>query len=784
MISQKTLINLEYDKLLECVSTRLSSSLARENLKNSIPFVDYDLAIKFLNKTAEADRILYDFLINPYFAFDDISDTLISAKRYSVLSPIELLRIGKVLKTSRKVVQSINSVPCEDLYLLKEDASFLYENATLETHILEWIISETEIADFASDKLFSLRKQIRKTNENVKKKMQEYVQSNKYQKYLQDTIITVRGDRYVIPVKAEYKTAIGGLIHDQSASGATVFLEPFPIVELNNELKTLLIEEKNEIERILADLSEEVGGIADKLDQNCQILADLDVVFAKAIYAHETKAVMPILNENKRIDIKNGRHPLIDKDKVVPVSVKVGENYSILLVSGPNTGGKTVTLKLTGLLTLMAMSGMFIPADEQSEIGFFSSIFTDIGDEQSIEQSLSTFSAHIKNIAHIVDNLTPDCLVLLDELGAGTDPVEGSAIAVSVTEEILSSGAKAVITSHFSEMKAFSFSTSGIENASMEFNPRNFAPTYKLNIGIPGASNALKIAQRLGFSQKIIDRAISYIAEDKISFESVLLDAESVRIKSQEALIDVERMRKEVQDEKNEVLRLKRDLEEQKRKLTENAEKKAKKIIDDYVEEAEEIIEKMKSAKNLGGDKGFFEATKLNKSIHDLKYKNVEEKTERVFDNSEIKVGDKVFLEKQGFDAEVVSIKPNGKCTLRVGGMEINSTLNELKKVKTKPVKEEKIKHISVIKPLNTEAVKTEINVIGQDREECLYNVSYFIDKCVVSGVEIAKIIHGTGSGVLKKAVADFLKKHSHVKSFRAGRFGEGDNGVTIVELK
>ncbi len=784
MINRKTLINLEFDKLLFKISNYLSSETAKAKLEALKPAENFDFALLSLNKTAEADRILYEFLVNPYFAFDDISETITSALKYSVLSQGELIKVGRLLKTSRKARQSIDSIASDELYLLREDASCLYENSVLEEHISEWLINETEMADFASDKLFSLRRQIRKTNESIKKRMQEYVQSNKYQKYLQDSIITVRGDRYVIPVKAEYKTSIPGLIHDQSASGATVFLEPFPIVELNNELKTLLVEEKSEIERILADLSESVSGCAEKLANNCEILSDLDIIFAKAIYAHENNCTFPELNQKGIIEIKSGRHPLIDKDKVVPVSLKVGEDYSILLVTGPNTGGKTVTLKLTGLLSIMAMSGMFIPAESESKIAFFDSIYTDIGDEQSIQQSLSTFSAHIKNIAEIVNNLSRDCLVLLDELGAGTDPAEGAAIAVSVTEEILESGAKAIITTHFSEMKAFSFATEGIENASMEFNPSTYAPTYKLNIGIPGASNALKIAERLGLGKKLINRAVSYISEDRISFESVLLDAEATRIKASQEIEKVTKEKAEFIEKVEQFEREKALFDAEKRKFIENAEKKAKKIIDDYVLEAEEIIEKIKSARDQKSDRGFFEATKLNKSLRELRYKNVEpEKITREFDDSEIKEGDTVFVQSLNSDAVVLSLKSNGKCVLRVGGMELNSNISDIKKVKLSEQKENK-KKVTIAKALNTETVKTEINVIGQNREECLYNVGYFVDKSILAGVNEIKIIHGTGSGILKKAISEYLKSHSGVKSFRAGRFGEGDNGVTIVELK
>lgn len=785
MIRKKTLINLEFDKMLKKISEYLSSDLAKSKLEQLTPAKSYDFALLSLNKTAEADKILYDFLINPNFAFDDVEEALNSAMKYSVLTQGELIKIGKLLKVSRKARLSIDSVTSDEIFLLKEDASFLFENATLEEHILTWIINETEIADFASDKLYSLRKQIRKTNDLIKKRMQEYVQSNKYQKYLQESLITVRGDRYVIPVKAEYKTSIPGLIHDQSSSGATVFIEPFPIVELNNELKTLIIEERLEVERILADLSESVGGCAEKLANNCEILSDLDLIFAKAIYSHENNCTFPKLNTNGLIDIKEGRHPLIEKEKVVPVSVKVGDKYSILLITGPNTGGKTVTLKLTGLLTLMAMSGIFIPAKDESEIAFFEDVFTDIGDEQSIQQNLSTFSAHIKNIAEITNNLSKNSLVLLDELGAGTDPAEGAGIAVAVTEEILNSGAKAIITTHYSEMKAFSFACEGVENASMEFNPANYAPTYRLNIGIPGASNALKIAERLGLGERIIKSAYSHISNERINFENVLLDAERERIKAREEVESINAIKNEILEKYSNLEQEISKFEAEKQKFYENTEKKAKKIIDNYVEEAQEIIDQLKQARAKNNDKGFFEATKLNGKLIDLKYKKAHEKKEkREFVDSKICEGDIVFVERLNSEAEVLTLKANGKCVLKLGNMEMNSNISELKKVKpTRIFKNEEKNKITVSKAFSAETVKTEINVIGQNREECIENVAYFLDKCILAGVEQAKIIHGTGSGILKKAVSEFLRTKKEVKSFRAGRYGEGENGVTIVEL-
>ena len=457
MISNRTLKNLELDKLLDIVSEYTSSETAKNKALSLIPLTDFDSLTVLLDKTGEAIRYSSEYSIKPSFAFVDVEDILASAQKGGVLSPSELLKVAMLLRTSQNVKSALYSVDDENLFLLKTDASDIVEDATLLKNIDEWILNDTDIADFASDKLLFTRRKIRQTNESIKAKMQEYVVSNKYQKYLQDSIVTIRGSRYVIPVKIEFKGAIPGLIHDQSASGATIFVEPFPIVELNNELVTLYATEKAEIERILSQLSQKVGEIATRLCNNMEIISDIDVIFAKAHYAQFTSSTKPHVNKSGIIDLRRGRHPLIDRNSVVPVSVSLGEGYTILLVTGSNTGGKTVTLKLVGLLTLMAMCGLYIPCDDGSKIAVFSSIFTDIGDEQSIQQSLSTFSAHITNVSRILSEINSDSLALFDELGAGTDPIEGSALAISVTQEVLNSGARAIITTHYSELKAFSF---------------------------------------------------------------------------------------------------------------------------------------------------------------------------------------------------------------------------------------------------------------------------------------------------------------------------------------
>lgn len=783
MINDRTLKNLELDKLLDVVSEYTSSNTAKEKVISLKPLTNYDELNFLIDKTGEAIKYSSEYSVKPSFSFVDVDSLLISAKKGGVLSLSELLKIAMLLRTSQSVKSSLLSVDDDKLNLLKNDASRIVEDGILLKNIDEWILNDTDIADFASEKLFYTRRKIRQTNENIKAKMQEYVVSNKYQKYLQDAIVTIRGNRYVIPVKIEFKGAIPGLIHDQSASGATIFVEPFPIVELNNELVTLYGTEKAEIERILAQLSQNVGNIAMELRENMDIISDIDVIFAKAHYAQHTFSTRPNINKLGVIDLKGGRHPLIDKHAVVPVSVSLGDNYSILLVTGSNTGGKTVTLKLVGLITLMAMCGLYIPCEEGSKIGVFSSIFTDIGDEQSIQQSLSTFSAHVTNVSRILAEIDSDSLALFDELGAGTDPIEGSALAISITQEVLNSGAKAIITTHYSELKAFSFKTDGIQNAHMEFDPTNFAPTYKLNIGMPGASNALMIAKRLGLNKAVIERAKSYVSTEKISFEEVLLEAQAIKLRAEKALSEVDEKNKLVDAKWEEVEEIRKKLQFERKKLTENAEKKAKKIIEDYVDEAEEILAKIKEAKHNNDERSFFEASRLNKKLGELRYKSSKEEVNREYDDTPIRVGDSVVINGIDGVATVIFIKPNGKCLLKLGAMDINSTLKDLRKVKsTKDAKSQR--KVNVAKPLNTEKVSVELNVIGQNREECLINLEYFIDKAVVNGLTVVHVIHGVGAGILKKAVWEYLKNSKNVKSYRLGRYGEGDSGVTVVELK
>lgn len=545
-------------------------------------------------------------------------------------------------------------------------------------------MSETEVADNASNELRAIRIRIRKLNDNVRSKLQLFITSPKYSKYLQDNIITVRGDRYVIPVKSDCKGTIPGLVHDQSASGSTLFVEPMQIVELNNELKVELVNEQLEIEKILRNFSNQIEGCADGITYSYNTVVDMDMVFAKAQLAREYKATKPELNEDGVIDIRAGRHPLIDQKKVVPVSLALKKDEKMLLITGPNTGGKTVTLKLVGLFTLMAMSGLFIPA-KSANLSIFDGVYSDIGDEQSIEQSLSTFSSHIKNTIGILDVITDKSLVLFDELGAGTDPGEGAALAVSIAEYLLRVGAKSFITSHFNDLKEFSLVTKGVVAASMEFDSNTFCPTYKLVMGAIGSSNALAIAKKLGLSDEIIENAKSKISVEKRQFDNVLTAAEKTRMKAaelvSEASIDRENAAKALKDAEIE----KKRIEEKREKLDESIRKETKRLIENSVEKANDILEQIKEILNKPQveDKDLFEARKLKKQLENMTADYEKEAVvEDVKDDSPLKIGDNVFVKSLQKKGKLTSINQRGEAVVAFGKLTTKVKKDDYYKVK------------------------------------------------------------------------------------------------------
>lgn len=682
MFDQKSLTTLEYPKILDRLATFAQSQGGKKKASELVPYEKIADALHALNETAEADRVLFEYSLSPSFAVDDIGDILVKAKKGATLAIPDIMKVGRSLRVSRRLKYTIDKV--KDCPLLADMAMGLFENETLEKKIFDAFLSETEVADNASNELRAIRIRIRKLNDNVRSKLQLFITSPKYSKYLQDNIITVRGDRYVIPVKSDCKGTIPGLVHDQSASGSTLFVEPMQIVELNNELKVELVNEQLEIEKILRNFSNQIEGCADGITYSYNTVVDMDMVFSKAQLAREYKATKPELNEDGVIDIRAGRHPLIDQKKVVPVSLALKKDEKMLLITGPNTGGKTVTLKLVGLFTLMAMSGLFIPA-KSANLSIFDGVYSDIGDEQSIEQSLSTFSSHIKNTIGILDVITDKSLVLFDELGAGTDPGEGAALAVSIAEYLLRVGAKSFITSHFNDLKEFSLVTKGVVAASMEFDSNTFCPTYKLVMGAIGSSNALAIAKKLGLSDEIIENAKSKISVEKRQFDNVLTAAEKTRMKAaelvSEASIDRENAAKALKDAEIE----KKRIEEKREKLDESIRKETKRLIENSVEEANDILEQIKEILNKPQveDKDLFEARKLKKQLENMTADYEKEAVvEDVKDDSPLKIGDNVFVKSLQKKGKLTSVNQRGEAVVAFGKLTTKVKKDDYYKVK------------------------------------------------------------------------------------------------------
>lgn len=682
MFDQKSLTTLEYPKILDRLATFAQSQGGKKKASELVPYEKIADALHALNETAEADRVLFEYSLSPSFAVDDIGDILVKAKKGATLAIPDIMKVGRSLRVSRRLKYTIDKV--KDCPLLADMAMGLFENETLEKKIFDAFLSETEVANNASNELRAIRIRIRKLNDNVRSKLQLFITSPQYSKYLQDNIITVRGDRYVIPVKSDCKGTIPGLVHDQSASGSTLFVEPMQIVELNNELKVELVNEQLEIEKILRNFSNQIEGCADGITYSYNTVVDMDMVFAKAQLAREYKATKPELNEDGVIDIRAGRHPLIDQKKVVPVSLALKKDEKMLLITGPNTGGKTVTLKLVGLFTLMAMSGLFIPA-KSANLSIFDGVYSDIGDEQSIEQSLSTFSSHIKNTIGILDVITDKSLVLFDELGAGTDPGEGAALAVSIAEYLLRVGAKSFITSHFNDLKEFSLVTKGVVAASMEFDSNTFCPTYKLVMGAIGSSNALAIAKKLGLSDEIIENAKSKISVEKRQFDNVLTAAEKTRMKAaelvSEASIDRENAAKALKDAEIE----KKRIEEKREKLDESIRKETKRLIENSVEEANDILEQIKEILNKPQveDKDLFEARKLKKQLENMTADYEKEAVvEDVKDDSPLKIGDNVFVKSLQKKGKLTSINQRGEAVVAFGKLTTKVKKDDYYKVK------------------------------------------------------------------------------------------------------
>ncbi len=788
MVSQKTLKTIEYGKIMAEVSKYAVLNDTKNQILSFVPLTSLREAEELLNRTEEAFKYLYTYSIGGIYYFDNVFDELARVEKGGVLNIAELLKVASNLRSARTLKTAVFAVNDENLVLIKEIASRLFINQEFEKEIADKIISEDELSDNASPKLYSIRKSIRTINARIRSQLHSYIRRG-MSKYLQDSVVTMRQDRYVIPVKSEHRSAIKGFIHDQSSSGATVFIEPEQVMELNNDLKKALFDEAEEIYRILADLSAKVALMADAIRYNTENLVEIDCYFARAEYSFKNKCTRPKLNFNGVIEIKRGRHPLIDKNSVIPVNVSLGKDYNFLLVTGPNTGGKTVTLKLCGLLSLMAMSGLFIPADDDSEVSIFNNVFCDIGDEQSIEQSLSTFSSHMLNIINILNNVDEKSLVLLDEIGAGTDPEEGSALALSIIEKLLEKNCFGIITTHYSRLKEFAMQNNRIENASMEFDAETLKPMYKLNIGIPGSSNAIDIAKALGLESSVISNALSLLSDKQINFESVLKKAEESRRTADKLSLELEKIKELKEQELANVTAEKDRLIKEREKIYTTAKLETKRIVADKLAEAEEIIEELKKILRTANleSKELFRAGELKNRLKNSKYLSIEDEN-KPFELikcqvTDLKVGNKVYVNSLDAYAKLYAIYPNKKeAVVLIGDIKTVVKISDLFNSETikenKPLVKVQKRSMLGAMPL------LELNVVGKTSLEALEDVKYFIDQAVVNGIEEIKVIHGVGQGILLKEIRNYLKTDKNVLEFRKGKYGEGENGVTIIKLK
>ena len=786
-MNEKALKVLEFDKIKEHMKDFTCTQSAKDLIDELKPYDNAYEVKEHLEETKEAFELLYKKGNPPFEGVYDVRDYIKRASKGAALMAGQLLKTAQVMRCSRRFKEYINHKEDEESFRIIENiCNGIVPLKSLEDDIFIAIVSEDEISDKASTALFNIRRSLKDKTASVKDKVNSMMRT--YSKYLQDNLYTIRGDRYVLPVRAEYKSDVPGLVHDQSASGSTLFIEPMGLVKLNNEIKELMLKEKAEIEKILSELSGLIYDNIIAVKHNADIVWELDFIFAKAKFAGSFDCTCPEINEDGIINLIEARHPLIDAKKVVPISLYLGREFTSLVITGPNTGGKTVTLKTVGLLEIMGMSGLMIPVRQNSTIGFFSEVFADIGDEQSIEQSLSTFSSHMTNIVNMINIADEKSLALFDELGAGTDPTEGAALAVSILENLKSRGTKVIATTHYSELKGYALKSCGVENASVEFDVETLRPTYRLLIGIPGKSNAFEISRRLGLPDFIINDAKESISGETLKFEDLIQSLQEKSIKAENDAREAEVL-------KSQTLKIKEKYEEKlesvqnaREKAVIEAQKEAKKIVKEAKDEADEILKNMRDLEKLGYSSEARQMLEEERKRLKEKLEKTEEYVNKINtkDNGEelkeIKVGEEVFIPTLNMKAIVLS-RPDAKGEIQVqaGIMKINVNAKELRA--SRGVSSQK----NILKRkvnLNMNSVSTSVDIRGLDAEEAIYTVDKYLDDAYVAGLKEVTIIHGKGTGILRQTIGEMLKKHTHVKSCRLGEYGEGGSGVTIAELK
>ena len=786
-MDKNSLKKLEFNKILEILSSFAVTDKGKKLSLNLVPYTKKDDTIKAQNETKEALTLLYRKGSIPLTAeLSDISEYILLLEKNNFLSAKALLDIANVLKTSRLLKEYYFENPLNETDALNNYFNNLYTNNKIEHTISSAIIDENTISDDASSNLMSIRRNIRKVNQEIRNKLQSLLSS----KFLQEPIITIKNNRFVVPVKNEYKANVNGFVHDISTSGSTVFIEPMNVFELNNKLSDLKNEEIIEIEKILQKLSSLLFDLVGEIKNTFNLIGLIDFIFAKAKYAKEINGIYPIISDKKVINLIEARHPLIDKNKVVPITLSLGEKYTCLVITGPNTGGKTVTLKTVGLLCLMGMAGLHIPAKEKSSIYVFDNIFADIGDEQSIQESLSTFSSHMVNVVNITISATKDSLVLLDELGSGTDPLEGASLATSILEFLSNKDILTVSTTHYQEIKHFAMVNDKFENASCEFDINTLSPTYRLLIGVPGKSNAFEISKKLGLNDEILSRAKSFMTDESINIEELLKNIYDNKLLIEKEKEKILKDSEEIEKIKNSLQNEKDDISSKKSEIISKAKEKAKNIILEAKEDANEILKEMESSKDTK------KLNKLRKDLNDKleNYKKNSETTSNNIQNSlskeDAKNGVEVFIPSLNQSGIIVSnLSTSNKVMVQIGNIKMNFDISKLIKksnssTTTSTNNLSKVTNYSKKTSFTPRDVSTEINVIGYNVEEAIFVIDKFLDNACMSKLETVRIVHGKGTGILGKGIQKFLKSNPHVKSFRYGTFGEGEMGVTVVELK
>ncbi len=786
-MNDKALRVLEFDKIKNIIKQYTNTQAAKDIIDDLKPYDNVYEVREHLEETKEAFQLLTKKGSAPFEGVYDVRDGISRAEKGSSLMPSQLLKIAALLRSARRFKEYVSHREEEESFRVIEDiCAGLVPLKKIEDDIFNAIVSEEEISDKASTTLYNVRRALKDKNASVRDKVNSLIRSNS--QFLQDNLYTMRGERYVLPVKAECKGAVPGLVHDQSSSGATLYIEPMGLVNLNNEIKELMLKEKAEIERILSELSGKIYDNIIAVRNDSNIIWELDFIFAKAKYASELNCSCPIVSENGVIDIIEGKHPLIDRKKVVPSSVYMGREFTSLIITGPNTGGKTVTLKTVGLLHLMALSGILIPVRENSTISFFKEIYADIGDEQSIEQSLSTFSSHMTNIVNIIDCADKDSLVLFDELGAGTDPTEGAALAVSILENLRKRHVEVIATTHYSELKGYALKTQSVENASVEFDVETLRPTYKLLIGIPGKSNAFEISKRLGLPDYIIDDARDSITNETLQFEDLIQSLQEKSIKAESDARQAAVLKSEAENIKKKYEEKLNTLQNAREKALIDAQREAKRVIKEAKEDADSILKNMRELERMGYSSEARQALEEQRKKIKTRLEKAD-KAEVTIERSKgeslktVKEGEEVLLSSLNQKVVVLS-KPDskGEVLVQAGIMKISANIKDLRTLngsagteKRKPSKKMN---------LNLKSVSSSIDLRGMDSEEAIYDVDKYLDEAYLAGLNEVTIIHGKGTGVLRKAITDMLKHNSHVKNYRLGEYGEGGSGVTIAELK